>query len=60
MRMDLCELTYRLATLALSSWWELPDMSLISLAIWSSIVADETEDVRQRGQRFFYQRGEAD
>ena len=29
--------TYRLATLALSSGWELPDMSLISLAIWSNI-----------------------
>ena len=30
--------TYRLATLALSSGWELPDMSLISFAIWSNMV----------------------
>ena len=34
-------MTYRLATWALSSGWELPDKSLISFAIWSNIAGEK-------------------
>lgn len=38
--------TYRLATLALRSGWELPEMSLISFAIWSNIVEERKKKKR--------------
>lgn len=43
-------ITYRLATLALISGWELPEMSLISFAIWSNIVKEGKR--KERGEEF--------